>query len=79
DQLMETDWKAYGLGRDPRCDTCMMHCGYEGSAIQEAMSSPRAFVEMVRRSSRPGVAKKARELERAAASAVDPRDGGSSA
>lgn len=65
-QLMETDWKAYGRGKDPRCETCMMHCGYEGSALQDAMSSPRAFVEMVRRSSRPGVAKKARELERAA-------------
>jgi len=64
-QLMETDWKAYGRGKDPRCETCMMHCGYEGSALQDAMSSPRAFVEMVRRSSRPGVAKKARELERA--------------
>jgi hopanoid biosynthesis associated radical SAM protein HpnH len=24
-----TDWKAYGFGRDPRCNTCMMHCGYE--------------------------------------------------
>ncbi|MEO6196545.1 MAG: adenosyl-hopene transferase HpnH [Dehalococcoidia bacterium] len=54
DQLMETDWKAYGFGRDPRCDTCMMHCGYEGSAIQEAMSSPKAFVELARRSLSPG-------------------------
>ena len=49
----------------------MMHCGYEGSAIQDAMSSPRSFVEMVRRSARPGVAKKARQLERAAAQASD--------
>jgi hopanoid biosynthesis associated radical SAM protein HpnH len=64
--LMETDWKAYGRGKDPRCETCMMHCGYEGSAMQEAMSSPKAFAEMALRSGRPGVAKKARELERAA-------------
>jgi hopanoid biosynthesis associated radical SAM protein HpnH len=55
-ELMETtDWKAYGFGRDPRCDTCMMHCGYEGSAIQEAMSSPRALVELAWRSFRPGI------------------------
>ncbi|MGH9204493.1 MAG: DUF3463 domain-containing protein, partial [Vicinamibacterales bacterium] len=55
-ELMETtDWKAYGFGRDPRCDTCMMHCGYEGSAIQEAMSSPKAFAELAWRSARPKI------------------------
>ena len=55
-ELMETtDWKAYGFGRDPRCDTCMMHCGYEGSAIQEAMSSPRALAELAWRAMRPGI------------------------
>jgi hopanoid biosynthesis associated radical SAM protein HpnH len=52
-ELMQTDWKAYGFGRDPRCDTCMMHCGYEGAAIQDAMSSPKAFVELAMRASRP--------------------------
>jgi len=37
-QLMETTrWDDYGFGRDPRCATCMMHCGYEGSAILEAL------------------------------------------
>ncbi len=55
-ELMETtDWKAYGFGRDPRCDTCMMHCGYEGSAVQEAMSSPRALMQLAWRSLRPGI------------------------
>ena len=55
-ELMETtDWAAYGLGRDRRCDNCMMHCGYEGSAIAEAMAKPSAFLELVRRSILPGV------------------------
>lgn len=55
-ELMETtDWKAYGFGRDPRCATCMMHCGYEGSAIEEAMRSPRAMAELAWRSLRPGI------------------------
>jgi len=55
-QLMDsTDWKSYGFGRDPRCDTCMMHCGYEGSAIQEAMASPKALAELAWRSVRPGI------------------------
>ena len=55
-ELMETtDWHAYGFGRDPRCDTCMMHCGYEGSAIQQAMSRPGAFIELAWRAARPGI------------------------
>jgi hopanoid biosynthesis associated radical SAM protein HpnH len=33
EQLMnETDWDAYGRGRDPRCEHCMVHCGYEPTA-----------------------------------------------
>jgi hopanoid biosynthesis associated radical SAM protein HpnH len=58
-ELMETtDWKAYGFGKDPRCDTCMMHCGYEGSAVQEALSSPKALVELAWRQARPGIGSK---------------------
>lgn len=53
DELMQTDWKAYGFGKDPRCSNCMMHCGYEGSAIQDAMSHPKAFAELAWRSIRP--------------------------
>ena len=49
-QLMETTrWDDYGFGRDPRCATCMMHCGYEGSAILEALAKPAAMWEMTRR------------------------------
>ncbi|HEY7423231.1 MAG TPA: adenosyl-hopene transferase HpnH [Gemmataceae bacterium] len=33
DDLMEnTDWERYGYGKDPRCEHCMVHCGYEPSA-----------------------------------------------
>lgn len=28
----ETPWEQYGRGRDPRCEHCMVHCGYEPSA-----------------------------------------------
>jgi hopanoid biosynthesis associated radical SAM protein HpnH len=32
-ELMDdTDWDAYGYGKDPRCEHCMVHCGYEPSA-----------------------------------------------
>jgi hypothetical protein len=32
----------------------MMHCGFEGSAILEAMSKPGAFIELAARSVLPG-------------------------
>jgi hopanoid biosynthesis associated radical SAM protein HpnH len=33
-ELLETtDWDSYGRGRDPRCENCMAHCGYEPTAV----------------------------------------------
>jgi len=33
-QLIEdTPWEKYGYGRDPRCENCMVHVGYEASAV----------------------------------------------
>ena len=28
-----TAWEKYGRGRDPRCEDCMVHAGYEASAV----------------------------------------------
>jgi hopanoid biosynthesis associated radical SAM protein HpnH len=28
-----TSWEKYGRGRDPRCEDCMVHAGYEASAV----------------------------------------------
>jgi hopanoid biosynthesis associated radical SAM protein HpnH len=48
--LEETDWDRYGRGRDPRCDNCMAHCGYEPTAISEAVRAPhRALAAALRR------------------------------
>ncbi|MFN7921329.1 MAG: adenosyl-hopene transferase HpnH [Bryobacteraceae bacterium] len=30
--MTKTAWDDYGAGNDPRCEHCMMHCGYEPSA-----------------------------------------------
>jgi len=30
--MTETPWESYGYGNDPRCEHCMVHCGYEPSA-----------------------------------------------
>ena len=41
-ELIETtDWDSYGRGRDPRCDNCMAHCGYEPTAVAATASSLR--------------------------------------
>jgi hopanoid biosynthesis associated radical SAM protein HpnH len=41
-ELIEsTDWEKYGRGRDPRCENCMAHCGYEPTATLETMHSLR--------------------------------------
>ena len=31
DLLDKTPWEKYGAGKDPRCQDCMAHCGYEPS------------------------------------------------
>ena len=33
DFLEKTPWEQYGRGRDPRCEDCMVHVGYEPSAV----------------------------------------------
>src|SRR5947208_10208852 len=30
--MNDTDWDACGRGKDPRCEHCMVHCGFEPSA-----------------------------------------------
>ncbi|MGO4882540.1 MAG: adenosyl-hopene transferase HpnH [Bryobacteraceae bacterium] len=30
--MTQTPWESYGPGNDPRCEHCMMHCGFEPSA-----------------------------------------------
>src|SRR3984893_5609967 len=33
DLIDKTPWENYGKGRDPRCEDCMVHAGYEASAV----------------------------------------------
>ncbi len=36
-QLVEqTDWDSLGPGNDPRCENCLVHCGFEPSAVFSA-------------------------------------------
>ncbi len=44
-ELIETtDWSAYGRGKDPRCENCMAHCGYEPTAVLQTTRSLRQSV-----------------------------------
>lgn len=36
----DTEWDHYGSGRNPKCDNCMAHCGYEGTAVDDTFASP---------------------------------------
>jgi len=36
--IIETDWEKYGNGNDPRCANCMVHSGFEASAISSLHS-----------------------------------------
>jgi hopanoid biosynthesis associated radical SAM protein HpnH len=48
-ELVETtEWEKYGRGRDPRCDNCMAHCGYEPTAVMRTMSSVREGLRAMR-------------------------------
>lgn len=38
--MEETDWNSYGTGRDARCTHCMVHCGFETSAVVDAALHP---------------------------------------
>jgi hopanoid biosynthesis associated radical SAM protein HpnH len=42
--LEQTDWSRYGRkSGNPRCQDCMVHCGYEPSAVRAAFESPSAM------------------------------------
>jgi hopanoid biosynthesis associated radical SAM protein HpnH len=38
--LEDTPWENYGVGRNPKCDNCMAHCGFEGTAVNDTFSHP---------------------------------------
>ena len=38
--IEETDWQGYGTGNNPKCANCMAHCGYEATAVNDAIKHP---------------------------------------
>jgi hopanoid biosynthesis associated radical SAM protein HpnH len=48
DLFSEELWERYGVGKDPRCADCLMHCGFESASIFQALSSPRDAFRMIK-------------------------------
>lgn len=38
--MTETEWEKYGTGRNPKCANCMVHCGYEPTAVNDTFKRP---------------------------------------
>ena len=48
-ELMElTKWNHYGTGRNEKCADCMVHCGYEASAVEDTFGSISGFSRTVK-------------------------------
>lgn len=46
--MEETEWDRYGTGRHDQCRDCMVHCGYEASAVQDTFSTWGGFFGTVK-------------------------------
>ncbi len=38
--MEETEWGDYGTGNYEKCANCMVHCGYEGTAVADTVAHP---------------------------------------
>jgi hopanoid biosynthesis associated radical SAM protein HpnH len=48
-ELFDEDiWERYGVGKDPRCANCMMHCGFESATIFEAVRTPKDWITLIK-------------------------------
>lgn len=53
--LESTAWEQYGVGRNEKCQDCMVHCGYEASAVEDTFSSWSGFAGTVKATLFPNV------------------------
>ena len=44
-----TDWDNYGVGNYEKCANCMVHCGFEGTAVRESVTKPWKVAEVALR------------------------------
>jgi hopanoid biosynthesis associated radical SAM protein HpnH len=44
--MEETDWDAYGTGNYEKCADCMVHSGYEATAVTDSVRNPLKLVKL---------------------------------
>ncbi len=47
--MEETEWDKYGTGNYEKCANCMVHCGYEATAVKDAITRPWKELAMAMR------------------------------
>ena len=49
-EMMDTTpWDNYGAGKNPKCEGCMAHCGYEATAVEDTLAHPlKALASAIR-------------------------------
>lgn len=44
----DTAWDKYGVGNYAKCANCMVHCGFEGSAVADSVKHPLKLVKLAK-------------------------------
>ena len=44
--MEEPDWNAYGTGNYEKCADCMVHCGYEPTAVSDTVNHPLKAIKI---------------------------------
>ncbi len=50
--MEETEWEKYGTGNYEKCANCMVHCGYEGTAVDDTFAHPLKALKVALRGPR---------------------------
>jgi hopanoid biosynthesis associated radical SAM protein HpnH len=50
--MEETAWEQYGTGNYEKCANCMVHCGYEATAVDDTLSHPLKALKVALRGPR---------------------------
>ena len=53
--MEETDWDRYGTGNYEKCADCMVHCGYEATAVTDTVSNPLKALKVALRGPRTDI------------------------
>ena len=46
--MEETDWDSYGVGNYEKCSNCMVHCGFEATAVVDSVKRPLVAMKVMR-------------------------------